>query len=177
MCRTGARSAILGLAALVVALMVGAAGLRAAQDVSPVATSDHPMVGTWYIGLQGDPPGRGPTLATYFADGNVLVSAAAGPRPVTWQGVWVPTGPRTATFTIVAVNVDQNGTFTGNTILDGTNELDATGDQFTTTGTITMRDLAGQVLSSFPVAAIGSRVAASTPATATGGTPIATPAN
>ena len=179
MCRPRAQSLMVGLAAVFMVVLAGIVGTRAsAQDASSIATSDHPMVGTWFIGLPGDPPGRGPTLATYFGDGNVLVFAAAGPSPVTWMGIWSPTGPTTIAFTIVAVNVDESGAFTGNTILDGANELDATGNQFTTTGTITMRDAAGQVTNSFPIAAVGSRVTAALSSTSPAGpdaTPAATP--
>src|SRR5215216_4698574 len=135
----GKRAGFLILAvAAFAAILIASVGLgTAAQEETPASTNAHAMVGTWFVGQQGDAPGLGPTLATFFADGNVLIYAAAGTRPVSWQGVWIPDGPRAATFT---------------------NVIDDTGDRYTTTGLLTLRDPVGQVVSTIDVVAIGSRV-------------------
>jgi len=168
----GKRAGFLILAvAAFAAILIASVGLgTAAQEETPASTNAHAMVGTWFVGQQGDAPGLGPTLATFFADGNVLIYAAAGTRPVSWQGVWIPDGPRAATFTIVAANVDQTGAFAGNATLTGTNVIDDTGDRYTTTGLLTLRDPVGQVVSTIDVVAIGSRVVVAPIAS-----PIATP--
>jgi hypothetical protein len=146
--------------AIVAMLIVGFVGQRAfAQDQNPSTSSVyHAQVGSWFIGLQGDQPGRGGTLANFAADGSVIVYAVPGTRPYLWIGQWQPTGPLTTTFTIVGANTDANGAFVGNSTLYATNVIDGNGNGFTTTGVIVTRNATGAETGRQDVIAIGSRI-------------------
>ncbi|MCL4853984.1 MAG: hypothetical protein KJZ78_21700 [Bryobacteraceae bacterium] len=91
------RAVLLGafVALGVVAPLSGALAENPDQD-------PHPIVGTWRVsfreGLAGSPGG----LASFFIDGNVILTDDAGR---TWHGVWSGTGARKARFAIVAPQV------------------------------------------------------------------------
>src|SRR4051812_39394468 len=94
------RTALGGIGAAA-ALGLGHLHGAAAQDATPYAMANHPIVGAWMVTTPA-----GPSLAVFFADGiNIqgLPASQAGPLGVTFVstqvGVWEPTGPRSVHFT------------------------------------------------------------------------------
>jgi hypothetical protein len=112
-----------------------------AQDATP-ATAAHPLVGSWVIeetfraqnAVAGTPPPEPWTkkvaTATFFADGNALVSyARAGQPPM--QGAWSATGERSGTFTVIGFALGGDGVaYGGLERYRATVEVDATGHAF-----------------------------------------------
>jgi hypothetical protein len=153
------RTVLLVSAALGLGVLIAPAGGLRAQD-APSLDATHPVVGTWYLSLPGNDPGPAPSFTTYFADGNVLVTALAGPRITIWHGSWAPTGPRSATFTIASATIAEDGSFAESLTITGTTEVDASGTAFTSTGTLTIGDIASGGKSTADVPGIGFRITA-----------------
>jgi hypothetical protein len=126
--------------------LVATAGQAAAQDATPT-TAGHPLVGTWVIDNDTSTDTGAPPVAVFTSDGT-FTDAAAG-----FSGVWAATGPTTATHNFLGIIDNQDG-FSGYVIVGGPIEVDATGDAWTQTYTVTT------------VAADGTVVATSPPGTA-----------
>ena len=104
---------------LVLLLVIALTGLMAAdratvsvgaQEATP-SPATHPLVGTWVIRELAPPAGGPPVtagLATFFADGNMLLSGF-GERQAARQGGWSATGDRAALVTVVGLAVDESG--------------------------------------------------------------------
>ncbi len=111
----------------VLALVLGFAATTA-QDASPVATNQHPFVGTWLFDANAEDPANAPDVVRISADGGYISVNAAG---LTALGVWEPTGERTAIVTVTSTGVDETGAPAGTFVLRASAEVDASGDAFT----------------------------------------------
>lgn len=163
------RAAVLGL---VVALLLVGSGLALVGRVqADEAMNGHAVVGSWRLmagGAAGTPAGD-PTLATFAADGTLILSGRAV-RPAlpgmpfnyihfsTGHGEWQEAGENGVTFTIVHLRVDETGTFQGSVTVSGSLELSEDGQAIDGVETFTVRNPAGDVLSAFPDALEGSRI-------------------
>lgn len=92
-----------------------------AQDASPAAMAGHPLVGTWIVDRIVGNPNDPPTTNVLTADGGLADSSAGA------DGLWEATGPNTANFTLIVIDV-QAGTYS---MIRGSLEVDATGDTAT----------------------------------------------
>lgn len=117
------------LVLLVAVLLVGVAGARlsaVAQEetggTSPAGT--HPIVGSWSLLLTAVRGPQAPTLATFAADGTLLVTDLA---QGTGHGAWTATAERSASFVFVFVRERRDGGFAGTTTFRGTAEVAADG--------------------------------------------------
>jgi hypothetical protein len=145
------RAALGGVGAAAAALGLGHLHQAAAQDATPDAMANHPIVGAWMVTTP-----IGPSLAVFFADGiNIqgLQASQAGPLGVTFVGpqvgVWEPTGPRSVHFTGVQWHSDATGTLVGTVTIDGYPTVSEDGqtllDDNPESGP-TIRDAAGTIL-------------------------------
>jgi hypothetical protein len=109
-----------------------------AQDATP-GTAGHPLVGSWVVEetiRQNTPPGSLPpgprpvAIATFFADGNAVVSGY-GLFGSSMQGVWSRAGEGAATFTVVGLAIGGSGVpYGGVERVRATVQLDATDGHF-----------------------------------------------
>jgi hypothetical protein len=139
------RYAILFLVSAVV-LVGGVSGaLRSpvfAQDDTPLATANHPIVGGWRC--KNDNPGASFTsFALFHDDGTYVEEVFYG---ATALGVWQATGERTADLNIFFTDLDpaEEGILMGEGRF--TMEVDETGDTFTLEGVFQGQDPDGTVL-------------------------------
>jgi hypothetical protein len=123
------RTALGGVGAAAAALGLGHLHRAAAQDATPDAMANHPIVGAWMVTTPA-----GPSLAVFFADGiNIqgLPATQAGPLGVTFVGpqvgTWEPTGPRSVHFTGVQWHSDANGALVATVTIDGYPTVSADG--------------------------------------------------
>jgi hypothetical protein len=115
------RSALTGLGAGGLGIALAASTHdAAAQDATPMAKANHPIVGNWMVTT-----GAGPAMAVFLADGtNIqgLPATQAGPNGVefvsTQVGSWEPVSERGIHFTGVQLHTDANGTLTGTVTID-----------------------------------------------------------
>jgi hypothetical protein len=102
-----------------------------AQEATPVATADHPIVGAWIIDTSAEDP-AGPQEATVppdvtvFTDEGTVIDST--PYGETGVGAWEATGPRAAALTFVIPIQEED--FAGHVIIRATLELDAAGETF-----------------------------------------------
>ena len=80
-------------------LIVGTVAFRpaSAQEATPTAMTDHPLVGAWILDRDTTQPTNPLQLIVATADGLYLGVAYGGSTAV---GVWEATGPRTAAVTL-----------------------------------------------------------------------------
>lgn len=128
--------------AVVLVGLLAAGGLpgTTAHEGTPAATG-HPLVGSWQVTYtfagQTQPPVQLISLATYAADGTVVV-ANAGQLPVVplgaglfftgGHGAWSPSGANGAEATYRFLMLDQSGGLASVNTVRSTVEVDATGD-------------------------------------------------
>lgn len=98
-----------------------------AQEATPTAMSDHPLVGVWLLDTNADDPANAPEVTVFTADGAYISADAEG---VPNHGVWEASGERTATLTIVMPGMEERA-FAGTFIVRATVEVDETEDAFT----------------------------------------------
>lgn len=97
----------IGILLLSVVMLCGAFGgsLAIAQDATPAATGDHPLVGAWLFVDQANPESPY-SVDIFHADGTYVTmdgeGAAAG-------GVWDATGPNSADLTFVTFQPEGRG--------------------------------------------------------------------
>jgi hypothetical protein len=115
------RAALGGVGAAAAALSLGNLDRAAAQEATPDAMADHPIVGAWMVTTAA-----GPSMAVFFADGIIIQgppASQAGPFGVSFVspqvGTWEPTGPRSVHFTGVQFHSDATGTLVGTVTIDG----------------------------------------------------------
>jgi hypothetical protein len=138
---------------------VGAAPVTAAQGAA-----GHPLVGSWILDSDADDPANAPSLAVFSSDGTYLETDEDG----TAYGVWEATGERTATLTIVFLDV-QEGVLAGTGTIRATVEAAEDGESLTASYTFEFTGADGASSGEIgPGAAVASRIAVETP-----GTPIA----
>jgi PKD repeat protein len=130
----------------------GALGLThrgtAAQDATPASTAESPLVGAWQMGpgtLAPEPV----WFALFHADGTFESWNQVAGESI---GIWRMTGARTFDLVNVATDADPSpmGWAPGAATFTLTGELDATGNAFTVTGTIDVRDAGGVLLATVP---------------------------
>jgi hypothetical protein len=164
--RLVAVAAVLALA-LVAAVALGPGRGATAQESTPAAVAEHPLVGAWRI--VPDPPGPPLVLIVYHADGTLTFSAPSGspapsdaPFAVTFDtpayGVWEPTGPHSAALTAVAIESDEAGTYLGTLTFHGTVEIDETLDAYAFAGVLEIADASGTGVGTFPVSTRATRI-------------------
>lgn len=136
----GRRPLVAGAAAGAVAMFAGARSLAAQEGAG--ATTAHPLVGAWFVAVtyETEAPAALTNLATFTADGNLLV-ANAGQLPnvppgaglvfTEGHGAWEATGERTAQATSVYLTVNQSGGIASVNTARATIEVDASGDRYT----------------------------------------------
>ena len=142
----------------------------AAQDATP-AFAAHPLVGSWVAANLAE-PSRPVLLATFWADGNALVTGPGGfDAPYIAHGAWAATGPRTAALTVVFITIDPvSGAPDGRYTLSGAVEVDATGGAFRGEGDIEDVGLDGTLRATAHLELVGTRIAAQSAGTPEPGT-------
>ena len=103
-------------------------GGTSAQDATPAALADHPIVGAWLLDVDADDPANPPALAIFHDDGTYLQADPDGSNGV---GTWEATGPTTAALTAIFHGQDETGGFAGATTARGTVEVDEAGEALT----------------------------------------------
>jgi hypothetical protein len=152
----------LGRAALAVLLpalllVVAADPLALAQDATPTATADHPVVGAWWTANDAPGPGVATAYAVFHADGTYL---EVDPNIGVGVGVWRATGERSAELTYVFQDIDPEPATTapGTVTVRQSVEVDAAGNEFTAPLTVEVRIPDGTVVFSAAYTARGARL-------------------
>ena len=113
------RAALAGLGAGGIGVAFAASlGSAAAQDATPYPMAGHPAIGAWIVDRNPDEPSFSPVINIYTADGGISDPIGGV------GGAWLPTGPRTAIFTLLGLINDGPP---GYIVIRGTNEYDAAG--------------------------------------------------
>ena len=127
-----------------------------AQEATPSALANHPIVGAWLVMDPSDPLNARPAI--FAADGTLTVgyvptSYLQPERSVVVQGtaigVWEPTGERSVHLTYVQALSDLNGTYLGTLTRDANPEVSEDGQSFLDDGTqvhITFRDATNTIV-------------------------------
>lgn len=127
-----------------------------AQEATPSAMANHPIVGAWLVMDPSDPLNTRPAL--FAADGTLTVgyvpaSYREPERSVLLQGtaigVWEPSGERSVHLTYVQALSDLNGAYLGTLTRDAYPEVSDDGQSFRDDGTqvrITVRDAANTIV-------------------------------
>lgn len=147
--------------------IVAALPAAMAQEATPTAAAEHPIVGAWRV--VPDPPGPPLVLIVYHADGTLTYSVPSGspappdaPFTVTFDtpayGVWESTGPRSAALSAVAIESDEQGTFLGTLNFHGTVQIDDTLNAYEFVGVVEPADPSGAVVGTFPVSTTATRI-------------------
>ena len=139
--------------------LTGALAVRrttTAQEATPSAIGNHPIVGAWLVMNPSDPLNTRPAI--FAADGTLTVGyvPASDLQPErgailqgTAIGVWEPTGERSVHLTYVQALSDVNGTYLGTFTLDAYPEVSDDGQSFRDDGTqvhITFRDATNTIV-------------------------------
>ena len=126
-----------------------------AQEATPSAMANHPIVGAWLVMNPNDPLNARPAI--FAADGTMTVgyvpSSIDAERGVVLQGtaigVWEPSGERRVHLTYVQALSDLDGTYLGTRTRDAYPEVSEDGQSFRDDGTqvhITFRDAANTIV-------------------------------
>jgi hypothetical protein len=126
MARTWIRVAVFAF----VVLSGGILPLRSvdAQEATPAAGSNHPLVGAWVLDRDETHPTNPQQLIVITADGLYFGAEYGGG---TTAGVWEATGPRTAAITLRVTPSEQSVPFLGLAVIRGTVEVAEDGLSFT----------------------------------------------
>jgi hypothetical protein len=119
---------------LVLVMLVSLAGIIAfgraaptrAQQATPIAASQSPLIGTWQLDTDTEDPSNPPEIAVFNADGSYLEVATDGAGP----GRWESTGGDSANLNIWFLNTDDHGNYTGTTIVRALVHVAADGQSF-----------------------------------------------
>ena len=126
-----------------------------AQEATPSAIANHPIVGAWLVMNPSDTLNARPAI--FAADGTMTVgyvpSHTDPERGVVLQGtaigVWEPSGERSVHLIYVQAISDLNGTYLGTLTRDAYPEVSEDGQSFRDDGTqvhITFRDAANTIV-------------------------------
>jgi hypothetical protein len=127
-----------------------------AQEATPSARANHPIVGAWLVMDPRDPLNTRP--AVFAADGTLTIGYVPTgflqpERGVVLQGtaigVWEPTGERSVHLTYVQALSDLNGAYLGTRTRDAYPEVSDDGQTFRDDGTqvrITVRDATNTIV-------------------------------
>lgn len=141
------------LVSIVVLAAVSALGLVAArtgaQEGTPTASAEHPIVGAWAVDSTVDDPTDKPAVAVITADGTLMDTEGVA-------GTWQATGPRTATTTLVIFFGE--GESGGSVVIRGSLEVDEAGETWTQPYSFTRVAADGTVLGSGRNTAVAKRV-------------------
>ena len=101
----------MGIIVLSVVMLCGAFGasIAVAQEATPAAGGDHPVVGSWVLDTEPENPTNAPTLAVFSADGVYFQVEPAGEVGTGTQvgvGSWETTGGTTADMTFLIIGSD-----------------------------------------------------------------------
>jgi hypothetical protein len=146
------------LLAAISGALTGALAVRratTAQEATPHAMPNHPIVGAWLVTNPTGPVNIRPAI--FAADGTLTIgyvpSSTDAERGVILQGtaigVWEPTGERGVHLTYVQALADPNGTYLGTITRDAYPEVSADGQSFLDDGTrvhITFRDATNAIV-------------------------------
>jgi hypothetical protein len=127
-----------------------------AQDASPAAMDEHPLVGTWLADTDTQDPEDPPELVIASADGGwVEVDADGGVA----LGRWESTGANTANLTLWALGSEEEG-FGGTFIVRAMIEVAADGQSLTAAYTVEVIDPDGTATGEYgPGTASATRLA------------------
>lgn len=113
-------------------LIVGGT-FTAAQDATPVASAEHPLVGTWTLDTDLENPDNSLSLDVFAADGTYIEVDVDGVA----AGVWEPTGDSTANLTFRFIDEEGMG------IIRASIEVAPDGQSLTATYTLEFIDSDG----------------------------------
>lgn len=134
------------------ALAVILVSAAAQSSVSPQGKA-HRIEGTWRTSGTVINCQTGATLAlflglnTFMDGGSMFATGASNPALTsTGYGVWQHGGGRSFTNTIISFRFNSDGSYAGTQKVTRQIELDASGDQFTSTNSLEIADAAGNVI-------------------------------
>lgn len=140
----------------VLALVLGFAVVTA-QNATPVATEQYPLVGTWLLDADAEDLSNAPEVILVTADGGYISVNAEG---VTTLGVWEATGERSAVVTLTSTRVDESGATEGTYVTRASVEVDVSGDTLTASYTTEVVEPDGTGTGEFgPTSATATRLA------------------
>jgi hypothetical protein len=115
---------------IIVVLSVGTLAFwpASAQEATPTARTDHPLVGAWILDRDTTQSTNPLQLIVATADGLYLGVEYGGRTAV---GVWEATGPRTAAVTLHLPGPSEGVPFVGLAVIRGTVEVAENGLSFT----------------------------------------------
>jgi hypothetical protein len=96
---------LVAVAMLVLGLVAALSLGTTAQEATPSAMADHPVVGVWQWDNDLDNPGTDISLGIFHADGTYTEPS---PGAGVGVGVWEPTGERTADLTLVYLDINED---------------------------------------------------------------------
>jgi hypothetical protein len=142
------RTALAGLGAGGLGLALAATAHPAAAQEGAGDLASHPLVGLWQLPIIGpDAPVSPWAFQVYHADGTMSSWNAGLTAGV--LGLWRPTGERTADVLWVTQDVADDGAALTITFRH-TFEVDETGDRWTATGDLDIRDANGVQVAAIP---------------------------
>jgi hypothetical protein len=113
------------LVSLLAIIAAGRSSPTRAQDASPAAMSQSPLIGSWQLDTDTDDPSNPPELIVFSEDGAYLEFAIDGPG----VGRWESSGADTADLTIWFLGADENG-YNGTTVVRASIQMSADGASF-----------------------------------------------
>ena len=153
----GPGRAPLAVVALALLLVISADPLALAQEATPTAIADHPVIGAWWMANDAPGPGVATAYALFHADGTYL---EVDPNIGVGIGVWRATSERSAELTYVFQDIDPEPATTapGTVTVRQSVAVDASGNEFTAPLTVEVRIPDGTVVFSAAYTARGTRL-------------------
>jgi len=143
------------LVLLVSIIALGRSSPSRAQEASPAAMSQSPLVGTWMLDTDTEDPSNPPEIATVYADGSYLEVATDGAG----AGRWESTGDDSANLNIWFLQTDDHGNYTGTIIVRAMVHLAADGQSFDADYTLELMQPDGSMSDQYgPAHAHGDRL-------------------
>ena len=143
---------VLTVTLLGLAVAGGAAVGSAAQDATPIALAEHPLVGTWVVDTEVGNEADAPSVTVIGADGTVVDTGVDGASTGTWEA----TGPRTATVLLLGFFEEEG--FGGSYYVRIEVEVDEAGETFEGPYTFTVVTADGTVLETGELMSQGTRL-------------------
>jgi hypothetical protein len=128
-----------------------------AEESTPTAMADHPVIGAWWTANDAPGPGVETAYALFHADGTYL---EVDPNIGVGIGVWRATDERNAELTYVFQDIDPEPATTapGTVTVRQSVAVDASGNAFTAPLTVEVRIPDGTVVFSAAYTARGTRL-------------------
>lgn len=145
------------LCLVVAALLLANRVQTTAQDATPAALVDHPVVGAWWSANDAEGPGVNTAYVVFHDDGTYL---EVDPNIGIGVGAWRPTGERSAELTYVFqdINPEPAATAPGTVTVRQEIEVDETGNAFLAPLTVEVRIPDGMVVFTAAYTARGERL-------------------